>query len=324
MPHRGPSVRTLLARAGALAALLAAGVLIAGTVPASAATRATAAAPATAAHHGQRPAYYVALGDSLAQGVQPATAPLPPGTTLGESIETDQGYANDLYKHYQREFPGSLRLVKLGCPGETTTSMLTGAGSPCTYKQGSQLNQALAFIKAHRSEVTLITIDIGANNVDGCATATGINQACVASGFAAAKHDLPLILGALRRAAGQRTVIAGMNLYDPFLADYLTGKAGQALATASVTLGEQYNELIDGSYKAFGVAAADVQDAFSTTDFSDTGSLPGVGAVPVNVERICDWTWMCAPAPVGPNIHANAVGYQVIACAFDRAIGRLR
>jgi hypothetical protein len=33
---------------------------------------------------------------------------------------------------------------------------------------------------------------------------------------------------------------------------------------------------------------------------------------------------MCAPAPVGPNIHANAAGYRVIATAFERAIGRLR
>jgi hypothetical protein len=29
------------------------------------------------------------------------------------------------------------------------------------------------------------------------------------------------------------------------------------------------------------------------------------------------------PAPVGPNIHANATGYQHIAAAFERAIGFL-
>jgi len=26
---------------------------------------------------------------------------------------------------------------------------------------------------------------------------------------------------------------------------------------------------------------------------------------------------MCAPAPVGPNIHANAAGYAVMAAAFE-------
>ena len=223
----------------------------------------------------------------------------------------------------ERQFGGALTLVKLGCPGETTTSMLTGAGSPCTYRQGSQLAAAVAFIRTHRSQVALITIDIGANDVDGCATATTINQTCVTAGIASVEQNLPLILGALRDAAGPRTVIAGMNLYDPFLADYLTGAAGQALATASVSLDESLNQLIDGSYAAFGVRTADVQDAFSTADFTDTAPLPGVGPVPLNVARICGWTWMCAPAPVGPNIHANATGYQQIAATFEQAIGRL-
>ncbi len=265
--------------------------------------------------------YYVALGDSLAQGVQPATPPLPPGVTLGQSIETDAGYADDLYAHYRRAFGGALTLVKLGCPGETSTSMLTGAGSPCTYRQGSQLAAALAFVAAHRSQVALITIDIGANDIDGCATATSISQSCVTAGLGTVAHNLPLILGALRQAAGRGTVIAGMNLYDPFLADYLTGAAGQQLAAESVVLAQSLNQLLGQGYQAFGVRTADVQDAFSTTDFTTTVPLPGVGPVPLNVARVCAWTWMCAPAPVGPNIHANAIGYRHIAAAFERAIG---
>jgi hypothetical protein len=114
-----------------------------------------------------------------------------------------------------------------------------------------------------------------------------------------------------------------MNLYDPFLAAYLTGAAGQAVATQSVTLDVSFNKLLSTTDRAFGVRTANVQHAFSTTDFSDTAFLPGVGTVPVNVARACDWTWMCALSPVGPNIHANATGYQVIASAFERAIGRL-
>jgi lysophospholipase L1-like esterase len=315
---RNSWARALLLPGGALAALLAAGVLLlAGTSQVSAAPVVTHAA----AH--PRAAYYLALGDSLSQGVQPATPPLPPGTTLGESIETDQGYADDLYAHYQQSFGGPLTLVKLGCPGETTTSMLTGAGSPCPYSRGSQLAAALAFIAAHRSRIALITIDIGANNVDGCATSAGISPPCVAKGIAAVQHDLPLILGALRQAAGRHTVIAGMNLYDPFLADYLTGAAGQALAQQSVALDVSLNKLLGAGYRAFGIRTANVQHAFRTTDFTDTTTLPGVGTVPVNVARVCDWTWMCAPSPVGPNIHANATGYQVIACSFERAIGHL-
>ncbi len=59
-------------------------------------------------------------------------------------------------------------------------------------------------------------------------------------------------------------------------------------------------------------------------DAKGQATLPGAGTVPLNVARICQWTWMCAPPPVGPNIHANAAGYQVIAAAFQQVIGRLR
>src|SRR6266851_641334 len=96
-------------------------------------------AVAAAARTGPPAKYYLSLGDSLAQGVQPATPPLPPGVSLGQSIETDQGYVDDLFAHYSAQFPGNLRLVKIGCPGETTTSMLTGAGSPCTYPAAARL-----------------------------------------------------------------------------------------------------------------------------------------------------------------------------------------
>jgi lysophospholipase L1-like esterase len=306
----------VVAGVGALAALLTAGALAAVGTAAS-------ASPASPAHGGRHPApvYYLALGDSLSQGVQPATPPLPPGVTLGQSIETSQGYANDIDARYAPASGGRLKLEKLGCPGETTTSMLTGAGSPCTYPQGSQLAAALAFIRAHRGKVGLITLDIGANDVDGCVAGGVISQTCVTSGIADVKHDLPLILGALRRAAGPRALIVGMSLYDPFLADYLTGAAGQAAAAQSVTLAEQLNGLLAAADKAAGARTAGVQDAFSTADFTDTATLPGVGTVPLNVDRVCTWTWMCAPSPVGPNIHANATGYAVIAAAFERAIG---
>jgi lysophospholipase L1-like esterase len=312
----GSRRRAALAGGGALAALLGGTALATAGGPATAATMSHGPQP----HHAPRPVYYLALGDSLAQGVQPATPPLASGVTLGESIETDAGYANDLYTHYARAFHGALQLVKLGCPGETTTSMLTGAGSPCSYPQGSQLAAALAFIKAHPGQVKLITIDIGANDVDGCLTGGTISESCVESGLASVEQELPLILGALRDAA-PHTTIAGMNLYDPFLADYLTGSAGQAAATESVTLDGDLNQIIAAADQAFDVKTADVADAFSTTDFTDTATLPGVGTVPLNVANICDWTWMCAPSPVGPNIHANATGYEVIAGAFEQAIG---
>src|ERR1035438_943892 len=56
--------------------------------------------------------YYLSLGDSLSQGVQPV------GTNGGQ-LATDQGYVDNVYAHYHAEskFKSSLTLVKLGCSG---------------------------------------------------------------------------------------------------------------------------------------------------------------------------------------------------------------
>ncbi len=293
-------------------AAISAALLVSTATPAVAAARRI---PATA-DNSSSPEYYLALGDSLSVGVQPA-----PET--GTSEPTDQGYTDDVLAHYQPAFADGLTLVKLGCSGETTTSMLTGAGSACTYPEGSQLAAALAFISAHRSNIALITIDIGANDVDNCAAGNTISLSCIASAVATIQSDLPKIIGPIRSAAGDGTVIAAMNLYDPFLATYLTGPAGQQLAWESAGLAVALNSMLAINYSLYGVQLADVSGTFSTTDFLGTTQLPGSGTVPVNVARICQWTWMCAASPAGPNIHANATGYQEIATAFENTIGNL-
>ena len=67
--------------------------------------------------HSSRAIYHLALGDSLSQGVQPDAA--------GASVQTGQGYADQLYAALLPAHPG-LRLVKLGCPGETSRTMIDG------------------------------------------------------------------------------------------------------------------------------------------------------------------------------------------------------
>ena len=283
-------------------------LLIVATVVAALAVPVTVSASSGATRHpNASPAvYYLSLGDSLAQGVQP--------NSTGASVETNQGYADDLFGVERFRVPG-LQLEKLGCPGETTTTMLTGG--ICPYAQGNQVAAAVAFLATHK--VAFITIDIGANNVDGCVTPTGLDPTCVEAGFAAAGHDLPLILGALRGAA-PTVPIYGMNYYDPFLSEWLSGAAGQALATESVTVAGEFNaDVLAPVYAAFGAPVADVASAFQTTNFNLVPFL----RIPVNVLTICGLTWMCAPAPVGPNIHANVIGYVVIASTFARTIGKL-
>jgi hypothetical protein len=42
--------------------------------------------------------------------------------------------------------------------------------------------------------------------------------------------------------------------------------------------------------------------------------------VPLNVARILGWTWAGTPPPLGPDSHANALGYRAIAAAFERVL----
>ena len=262
---------------------------------------ASSLAPAAAAQ-----SYYVALGDSLAVGYQPVSGP--PYT---------QGYADDLFALYSPHIPG-LTLTKLGCVGETTATMVQGGAPLCpNYPAGSsQLDAAVAFLQSHQGQVALVTLDIGANDVDGCVSTTGIDKSCIESGFSTVSANLPWILRQLRQAAGPHTPIVAMNYYDPFLAAWALGSAGQSIALQSLAAATEFNVLLGAIYQVFAVPVADVAQAFRTYNFLP---VPGEN-LPVNVFLILSWTYMAAPAPIGPDIHPNAAGYVAIAGAFAAKI----
>jgi lysophospholipase L1-like esterase len=269
----------------------------------------TAPALAAPAGHGwdHGPRYYLALGDSLSVGIQPNAA--------GTDVLTDQGYPDQLTALLHRRGQ-DLRLVKLGCSGETTVTLINGG--ICTYPGGSQLAAATQFLRQHRGQVGLVTIDIGANDLNPCIAlgqAAEI-QTCLTALIPQVVANLTTIMSALRQAGGSRVEIIGMRYYDPELADWLTGPDGQALAQASVGLLDTYNGYLAGVYQQYGADVADVFTAFDTTDFTDQVTLPGLGTLPRNVATICQLTWECVPPPQGPNEHANAAGYQVIAETF--------
>jgi lysophospholipase L1-like esterase len=283
---------------------------LAGTLAAVMAVTGPAAAESAAGHdrdsHLPRFDYYLALGDSLAAGVQPDAS--------GQSVITSQGYASDIAAELQRR-DADLKFVNLSCPGESTDTMLHG-GCPAPHSYADQTDAAVAFLAAHEHARILVTVDIGANDVDDCLS-QGIDQTCVAQGINDVAANVPQILAKLKAASGSRTKFVAMNYYDPFLAEWLTGPAGQQLAVDSVKLGDTLNGVLGKVYKAFGVPVADVSGRFDTEDFTPLVPLTPTVEVPLNVARICQWTWMCAPAPVGPNIHANATGYLQIAGTFE-------
>jgi lysophospholipase L1-like esterase len=265
-------------------------------------------AMASADNNGVR--YYVSLGTSLSVGIQPDAG--------GENQETNEGYADQLFDIIEPNFR-KIRLVKLGCPGETTTTMMVGG--KCSYTKGSQLAQAVQFLHAHKDKVELITIDMGVNDIlaAGCIVGTDVNIACLQGAFAQIAGNLPIILQAIQGAAAPGTPIRGMNYYNTFLAFWLTGPAGQDLAVTSSGLASFLNHVVlEPTYAGFGIPVADVAAAFHSDNFTFVPFPlpPPNNFVPLNVANICALTYMCVPAPIGPNIHSNPSGYGVIAATF--------
>jgi lysophospholipase L1-like esterase len=188
---------------------------------------------------------------------------------------------------------------------------MRGTSPPiCSYPEGNQLNAAAAFLATHR--VRFVTIDIGANDVSPCLTDPN-PPVCVQARLAVMAQNLGYILTVLHTVA-PTVKFYGMNYYDPYLAAWLSpgGPTGQNLAHQSEVLTEGLNFTLLGVYSHFGDKVANVQLAYQTSNFD---IVPAFG-LPVNVIEICLNTWMCNPSPQGPNVHANDVGYQVIANAF--------
>lgn len=303
-----------LNRAIATAAAAAIALTAAAAVPAMAAPRTT--------HH-SAPEFYLSLGDSLAMGDQP--------NAKGVTLPTNQGYADQLYAAIKPK-DTDLRMVKLGCPGETSQTL--NKGGICGYKgahrfsltghTGSQLAAALAFLHFHPTGVPLITIDVGANDLNACiAKAKGsipVLAKCLEPVFPAIAKNLAVTLTALRKADPHATIV-GMNYYDPELAAWLLGSAGQTFAQDSIILARQLKNVVLGAtYKQFKVPVADVYTAFSTNDMKDIVNVPPFGKLPKDVARICQWTWQCT----AQNEHANKAGYHVIAQAFLARLSHIK
>jgi lysophospholipase L1-like esterase len=251
------------------------------------------------------PHYYVALGDSLSRGYMPGAG------------DTDQGYADDLFATLQARDP-SMQLVKLGCSGETTGTMIDGGKCVDRYPVGtSQLQVAEQFLRDHAGQVTYLTLDIGANDIVGCASGGSIDPVCVTQAVLTITKNLNTILSGLTAASDRLPRSIGMNYYDPFLQEWLNGAQGQVVAAASVVLLEGLNTAESAEYVLYGWRVADVATAFHSLDFLNKRPAPPYGLLPQNVAYICNYTYMCSLQ----NIHANVAGYQLIAGAFAKHIG---
>jgi lysophospholipase L1-like esterase len=274
---------------------------------------------------------YLALGDSL-----------PAGTQQPEPF-TENGYVDALFKDL-RDGHGFDRLVNLSCPGEDTVEMRFGIGGASLFGSlcygpfppfppggTSQLDVAVDYLLTHPGEVELISITIGANDILSCnpTDPPPVLNACLAAQLGQIGTNLPAIVGTLQAAAPGIPIVA-MNYYNPNLAFWVTGPAGQELAAQSLLLTSIFNATLESVYGAFGVPVADVATAFKT--FQTNGAQ-----VPANVRTICLYTGMCEkegpayvlsdydPVTPGPqtDIHPSNKGHKKIASTFSELIDEL-
>jgi len=252
----------------------------------------TAGSAAAAPMSGQ----YLSLGDSLAFGYQPNLV------AAGDFNPADyQSYAEDF-----ASMRPQLQLTNLGCPGETTESLISG-GCPWTlggaplhtnYPGESQLQAAVGFLQAH-PQTSLITVDIGSNDLLNALAACNYDLSCIQASLPATLAQLlgnyAQILTALRTAAPQAQLVL-FNLYNP-LAVSVPG-SDQLLTGV--------NTLIDNLASAYG---AQVADAF--------GVMNHAAGSPAERAFLCSRTWECSSYQ---NIHPTDLGYQQLAVALLHAL----
>jgi lysophospholipase L1-like esterase len=268
------------------------------------------AGPASAA---SKTEYYVSLGDSYAVGYQPGQG------------STTEGFADQVVtKARKRGY--SLKLVNFGCGGATTTSIIKAKGCARQaraiggpgYGGRTQADAASRFLRAHRGQVTLVTVSIGGNDVTACARGGSDPVACVAGAVEGIKKNVGTLSKQLRSAAGKDVRIVGTTYPDVILGQWVREPVNQDLAKLSVVA---FKSLINPALKAtYGKVKGRLVDVTRATgaygSLDEMTTLAPYGRIPVPVAKVCELTWYCSNG----DIHSHKSGYGVIA---DLIVGTL-
>jgi lysophospholipase L1-like esterase len=249
--------------------------------------------------------YYLSLGDSLGFGYQQAVfnAELPDGVP---AAAFDHGYTDVFAAQLNAIRPG-IEAVNLSCPGETARTMVAGgcpysaAGFPLHVSYaGAQLDAAVAFLHAHRGQISPITLAIGNNDAIAVFRACAFNAACITAALPQLTADLQArlasILDTLRTAAPDAEIIV-LRSYNPFAV--IAPESNDAVGYISAKLADT-------------VASHRARSADAFTPFN---------LAPPQPATLCALTAFCTPLR---DIHPTDAGYAVIADAFFVASDYLR
>jgi len=278
-------VRVVRRSRGQLAGVLLLGLALTSAVLVGAAPGATAPK-----------SYYLALGDSIAYGIQPTK--LKPGA---RPSDFRTGYVDVVAERLRKSAPG-LQLVNYGCPGESTVTFARG-GCPAfadriklhdTFR-GSQLKAALTFLQAHPGAVSPITVTLYGNDwlpilLDTCKAKVPCARSRGPREAAAFGSRLGSILEQLRAAAPDAEIIVtGAWNPDP----------GQLGALKPI-------------YAAFekSIARAATHSRARIARMLPVFNPPGKGQA-----QLCALTFICSKG----DPHPTDVGYRAMADAVIRA-----
>ena len=269
---------------------------LAGIVYAAAACALTVLATASAA--GPRPVYqppqryYLALGDSMTYGFQPNKAK--PGA---RPSDFDTGYV-DVFAARLRKLSPKIQVVNYGCPGESTVTFVRG-GCPARADgitlhdafRGAQLRAAVSFLRAHRGQVSPITLTLWGNDVAPL-SAKGNDAPKAIASFASRFNA---ILQQLRSAAPTAEIIVA-GAWNP--------EADRLRQTMPL-----YRRLGTAISRTAARSRARVANMFA--------ALNGSGNLRAQKARLCKLTFYCSKG----DPHPTDAGYRAMADAFMGASG---
>ena len=234
--------------------------------------------------------YYLALGDSIAYGFQPAkaNAGAPPSAF-------DTGYV-DVFAARLRKLSPKIEVVNYGCPGESTVTFMRGGcpwladgGKLHDAFRGSQLDAAMSFLRAHRGQVSPITLTLWGNDL----LPLSQKGKRAKSAIAEVASRLSSILRQLRATAPTAEIIV-TGAWNP-----------------EVDRLEQAQPL----YRSLDAAIARTAAASRTRVANMLAAFRPPGTVKAQKARLCALTFFCTKG----DPHPTDAGYRAMADAFMAA-----
>jgi len=285
-------------RFGRRSAAVTVGIVLAGLSLLGGITAAPASAASTSTST-SNPNNYLALGDSVPFGYNPLLV------TPGVSPDVFVGYpqlASDLFRPRKKLFNAS-------CPGETSTSLITGTrpDNGCQdYRQfigplhvsysGSQLDYAESYLAAN-PRTGLVTMMIGANDlfllIRSCGGAA--NVTCIETGLPGLldtlSSNLTTIYSGLRAAGFHGELVA---------VTYYSGNYADPVGTGIIA---EINTTLAKVTQAFGGTVADGFGEFQQAAAAFGGDSCAAGLLIHLTPTTCD----VHPSPAGAALLAVAV-----------------